>query len=91
MLQTFDVAIRRSTLQMLVCRIQNVLYRQTEQPRAHSYVYAYINDIHNVATKDLLTQQLFPVLFFLVKFKTLSLMVEPGLATKLCAKALSSK
>ena len=29
--------------------------------------------------------------FFLVKFKTLGLMVEPGLATKLCAKALSTK
>ena len=53
------------------------------------------NDIRNVATNVLLTwrptQQLFMVLFFLVKFKILELTVEPGLATKLCAKALSSK
>ena len=74
-------------LQTLACHVQNVLY----QPRAHSYVYVYSNDIHNVATKDLLTQQLFTVLFLLIKFKTLSFMVEPSLATELCAKALSSK
>ena len=60
-------------------------------PRAHSYAYASCNDIHNVATNDLLTQQLFKVLFFLIKFKTMGLMDEPDLATKLCAKALSSK
>ena len=59
-------------------------------PRAHRYVYAYSNDIYNVATNDLLMQQLFKVLFFLVKFKTMGLMDEPDLATILCAKALSS-
>ena len=64
---------------------------KTEQPRTHNYVYVHSNDIHNLATIALLNQQLFPVLFFLNKFKTLGLMVEPDLATKLCAKALSSK
>ena len=49
------------------------------------------NDIHNVPTNVLLTQQLFTVLFFLVKVKTSGFMVGPCLATKLCAKALSSK
>ena len=53
------------------------------------------NDIHNVATNVWLTwwptQQLFTVLFFLSKFKTLGSTLEPGLATKLCVKALSSK
>ena len=78
-------------LQTLACRVQNILYHQTEQTHTHSYVYAYKNDIHNVATKDLLTQQLFMVLFSLIKFKTLSLIVELSLATKLCEKALSSK
>ena len=92
-LRAFDVAnvwcckfaIRCWILQTLVCSIQNILYCQTEQPRARSYVYAYSNDIHNVATKDLLTQQLFSVLLFLIKFKTLSLIIEPSLAAKLCA------
>ena len=55
------------------------------------YVYTYSNDIHNVATNVSLTQQLFPLLFFLVQFKTLGSTLEPGLAIKLCAKALSSK
>ena len=64
---------------------------KTEQPRTHDYIYAYSNDIHNLATIVLLSQQLFMVLFFLVKFKTMGLMDEPDLATKLCAKALSSK
>ena len=51
------------------------------------YVYAYSGDIHTVATNVLLTQQLFTVVFFVIKFKTLGLTIEPGLATKLCAKA----
>ena len=38
------------------------------------YVYAQSNDIHNVATNVLLTQQLFMALIFLVKFKTLGYM-----------------
>ena len=46
-----------------------------------------MNPIHNVATDA----EAFKVLFFLVKFKTMGLMDEPDLATKLCAKALSSK
>ena len=64
---------------------------KTEQPSRHNYVYAYSIDIHNVATNVLLTKQLFTVLFFLVKFKTLGLMVDPDLAPKLCAKVLSNK
>ena len=44
------------------------------------------NNIHNVATDA----EAFKVLFFLIKFKTMGLMDEPDLATKLCAKALSS-
>ena len=55
------------------------------------YVYTYSNDIHNVATNVSLTQQLFALLFLLVQFKTLGSTLEPGLAIKLCAKALSSK
>ena len=55
------------------------------------YVYTYSNDIHNVATNVSLTQQLFALLFFLVQFKTLGSTLEPGLAIKLCSKALSSK
>ena len=62
----------------------------TEQPRAR-YVFAYSNDIHTVATNVLLTQQLFVVLLFLLKFRTLGLTVEPSLATKIHVKALSSK
>ena len=51
-------------------------------PREHTcnYVYAYSNDIHNVATNYLLRQQLFNILFFLIKFKTLGLIVELDLA-----------
>ena len=64
---------------------------KTEQPRTHNYVYAYSNDIHNLARIVLLSQQLFMVLFFLIKFKTLGLMVELDLDAKLCAKAFSSK
>ena len=64
---------------------------KTEQPHTDHYAYAYSNNDHNVATCVLLTQQLFTVLFFLIKFKALSLKVEWGLATKLCAKAMSSK
>ena len=55
------------------------------------YVYADSNDIHNLVTIVLLSQQVFKVLFFLVKFKTMGLMDEPDLAAILCAKALSSK
>ena len=64
MLQTIDVSIRRWMLQTWACHIQNILYRQTKQPRAQSYIYVYSNDIHNVATKDLLTQQLSWYYFF---------------------------
>ena len=83
MLQAFDVAIR--------CSSQRAAFKlfTTEQLRSHNYVYGDSNDIHNVATSVLLTQQLFTVLFFLVKLKTLGLTLEPGLAAKLCAKALS--
>ena len=49
-------------------------------PRRANYVYAYSNDIRNVATNVLLTQQLFTayVLFFFI-------------TTKLRANALFSK
>ena len=63
---------------------------ETQQPRAH-YVYAYSSDIHNVAANVLLTQQIFCVLFFPVNFTILGLAVDTGLATKIHAKALSSK
>ena len=69
------------------CSKPSLLPCKTEQPRTH-YVYAYSNDIHTFATNVLLTQQLFKVLFFLVKFKTFGLTVELGLATKIRAKAL---
>ena len=69
----------------------DVPIRRSTAQAVSVYVYAYSNDIHNVSTNVFLTQQLFTVLFFLIKFKTLGLAVEPGLATKLCAKALSSK
>ena len=52
------------------------------------YVYAYSNEIHNVATNVLLTQQLFTVLFFLVKFKTLGLTVEPRSGYQIMCKGL---
>ena len=91
MLQTFDVATRRSIWQSLACTFKTLFIAKTFQPRTHNSVYSYSNDIHNLATIDLLSQQLFAVLFFLVKFKTLGLMDEPDLAAKLCAKALSSK
>ena len=52
----------------------------------HLHVYAYSNEIHKVGTNVLLTQQLFTVLFFLIKFKTLGSTFEPGLATKLCPR-----
>ena len=89
MLLTFDIAIRCSILQPST--FKTLFTTKTEQPRTHNYVYAYSSDIHNLATIVLLSQQLFMVLFFLIKFKTLGLMVEPDLVTKLCAKALSSK
>ena len=86
---------------LLYCRIQlwsahvNINYeghaQHYIQGTAAPYVYAYSNEIHNVATNVLLTRQLFTVLFFLIKLKTLGSMVEPGLAMKLCAKALSRK
>ena len=53
---------------------------KTGQLRTQNYVYEYISDIHNLATIVLLSLQLFKVLLFLVKFKTLGLMVELGLA-----------
>ena len=49
-------------------------------------VYAPSNDIHNRVTIVLLSQQLFTVLYFLIKFTTLGLMFELDLPTKLCAK-----
>ena len=64
---------------------------RTEQLHTQDYVYAYNNDIHNFATIVFQSQQLFMVLSFLIKFKTLGLMVEPDLATKSCAKALSDR
>ena len=59
---------------------QTLFTANTEQPRAHNYFYAYSDDIRNLATIVLLSQQLFTVLFSLIKFKTLGLMVEPDLA-----------
>ena len=65
--------------------------KKNSQVHIIMFMHIYGNDTHNLATNVLLTQQFFTVLFFLVKFKTMGLTVEPGLATKLCAKALSSK
>ena len=62
--------------------------KRTLPPKLNSHVHTYSNDIHNLATLVLLSQQIFTVLFFLVKSKTMG--DEPDLATKLCAKALFS-
>ena len=78
--------VLRNSITVSTCK-QPLLF--TVQQRL--YVYPYSNDIHNVATNVSLTQQLFALLFFLVQFKTLGSTLEPGLAIKLCAKALSSK
>ena len=85
MLNVANVSVLRSKRSSFTAKPNSLAGR-----RAHRYVYAYNNDIHNVATNHLLMQQLFKVLFFLVKFKTMGLMDEPNLATKLFAKALSS-
>ena len=95
-LQTFNVAdIRFCNETLNLANISMPYSKRSIPPRLNShiydYVYAYSNDIHNLATIALLSQQFFTVLFFLIKFKTLGLMVESDLATKLCAKVLSSK
>ena len=95
MLQTFNV-VRCSILQPLACRIQNALL----PPRLTSHVHV-IMFIHAAMIFIILPQlcnmccwaSKFSLyyMYFIVKFKTLNLTVEPGLATKLCVKALSSK
>ena len=98
MLQTLNVAYnqcyRCSMLQSNVqcCNCWHATFKtlftaMTEQPRA-CYIYAYTNDIHTVATNVLLIQQLSHY-SFLVMFKSSGLTAEPGLATKIRAKALS--
>ena len=96
LLRTFNVADVRSCNQRFnvattKCCNCKMLFTSGLNSHVHIMFFAYSNDIHNNAINVLLTQQLFTVLFFLVKFKTLGLMVEPGLATKIRAKSLSSK
>ena len=74
-------------LQQLPCRVQNTLYAKTEQPCAN-YVYAYSNAY--CFRKSFADPATFQGTFF-VKFKILGLTIEPGLATKIRANALSSK
>ena len=95
LLRTFNVVDVRCCNQTFNLATVSVPHSKRSLPprlnsHVHNYVYVYSNDIHNLATIVLLNQQLFTVLFFLVKFKTMGLMDERDLATKLCAKALSS-
>ena len=92
--QTFNLAIVSvpHTKRSLLPRLNShIITAKTEQPRTQS-LWLCIQQwyIPNRATIVLLTQQNFTELFFLVKFKTMSLMVELDIAAKLCAKALSS-
>ena len=88
MLQPIDVATWHSMLQLLACRVQNALYCQD---------CAITTFMHAAMIFIMLPQMFccpsnFSRCFFLVKFKSLGLAVEPGLmATKLCAEALSRK
>ena len=54
----FDLATVKRTA------FKTLFTAKTEQPRVHSYVYVNSNDIHNLVTIVLLSQQLSTVLVF---------------------------